>query len=342
MLHRYDSYGWLRGFNVIASWGARIEQAWWDYEPGRMREEVALAAEAHANCIRLWIEFTAWMADPEGVTASFLDAVTAIDECGMRAMPCMFNRWHDRRWDYGGTYLEDLDRGWESKLAYVRALVEPLAADERVLVWDLCNEPQARSLETPQAEREFAWLSAAAERNEDIIYVCYDNEAYQNTGNQRSSATPFGSVTTTNLLPASKAESKKDIMMLMATHNIPYAATATSAYPDDLIRKAQKAKGMKGFRFFHILTPCPTGWLYPPEWTVKISRLAVDTKVFPIFEVEDGFKLTINCEPEGTPLEEYVGIQGRFKHLKSEQIAILNKSVEEKWNRLQWLASYGR
>jgi len=149
-LHRYDRYGWLRGFNVVPSWGARIEQAWWDYDPQRFRAEIGLARQVHANCIRLWIEFTAWMADPDKVTASFLDAVVAIDEAGMKTMPCLFNRWHNRDgWDYGGTYTEDLFRNWQPKLAYVRALVRPLAADPRVLVWDLCNEPQALDSTTP-------------------------------------------------------------------------------------------------------------------------------------------------------------------------------------------------
>ena len=94
-LHIYPDYGWLRGFSVVPSWGARIEEAWWNYDGARFREEVALARQVHANCIRLWIEFTAWMADPEKVTANFLDAVKAIAESGMKTMPCIFNRWHD-------------------------------------------------------------------------------------------------------------------------------------------------------------------------------------------------------------------------------------------------------
>ena len=188
----------------------------------------------------------------------------------------------------------------------------------------------------------FGGLSSAAERNEDIIYVCYDNEAYQNTGNQRSSATPWGAITTTNPLPAPKAENKKDTTIILAEHGIPYIATATVAYPDDLIRKAQKAKDIEGFRFLHILTPCPTGWLFPPEWTVKISRLAVETKVFPLFEVENGTALTINKEPEGVPIEEYIRIQGRYRHLTSEQIAKLQKDADERWDRLLWRANYKR
>lgn len=166
-MHRYDNYRWLRGFNVIPSWGARIEQAWWDYAPARFRQEVALACGVHANCIRLWIEFTAWMADPDGVQASFMDAVAAIDEQGMKTMPCLFNRWHDYAYDYGGTYIEDLHRDWRPKLDYVRALVTPLADDDRILVWDLCNEPQMPRLDAVSNEKEFEWLAQVAQTVRD-------------------------------------------------------------------------------------------------------------------------------------------------------------------------------
>lgn len=168
-LHVYENYGWLRGFSVVPSWGARIEEAWWQYDPARMREEVSLAIQVHANCIRLWIEFSAWMADPEKVAANFLDAVAAIDEAGMKTMPCLFNRWHDRQWDYGGTYVEDLRHDWNPKLAYVRALVTPLAADPRVLCWDLCNEPGwLNADEDPDARRQYDWLKAVA----DTVRAC--------------------------------------------------------------------------------------------------------------------------------------------------------------------------
>ncbi|SFJ58119.1 cellulase family glycosylhydrolase [Planctomicrobium piriforme] len=162
-LHVYDSYGWLRGFSVVPSWGARIEDAWWSYEPAQMRAEIAPARAMHANCIRLWIEFTAWMAAPEQVTAHFLDAVAAIDEAGMKTMPCLFNRWHDARYDYGGTYLDNLLRDTRPHLDYVRALVTPLAGDDRILIWDLCNEPQAgatwaKEMTAELVQKEHAWL----------------------------------------------------------------------------------------------------------------------------------------------------------------------------------------
>ena len=168
-LHVYDTYGWLRGFNCIPSWGARIEDAWWFYDATKMREELALARSVHANAICLWIEFTAWFRDPAGVTASFLDAVAAIDENGMKAMPCLFNRWHDAAYDYGGTHVEDLAPGTPSQLEYVRALVTPLAEDPRVFCWNLCNEPQAGSDKTLKkfgeelCRREYQWLMGIAE-----------------------------------------------------------------------------------------------------------------------------------------------------------------------------------
>ncbi|WP_010586568.1 cellulase family glycosylhydrolase [Schlesneria paludicola] len=161
-LHVYPNYGWLRGFTVVPSWGARIEEAWWRYDGARFREEVALAATVHANCLRLWIDFTAWMADPEKVTGDFFDAVKAIDEQGMKTMPCLFNRWHDVQWDYGGQYLDDLTRDWRPKLEYVRTLVKPLVADHRILMWDLCNEPQAANLNEDWCKREYQWLLEVA------------------------------------------------------------------------------------------------------------------------------------------------------------------------------------
>lgn len=187
----------------------------------------------------------------------------------------------------------------------------------------------------------FGSLSASAERNENIIYVCYDNEAYMNTGNQRSGATPWGAKTATNPLPQVKLESKKDIMWIMMGHAIPYAATATISEVDDLMAKAKKATEISGFRFLHILTPCVAGWGYRSELTVELSRLAVETGVFPLLEIENGTKLTINRNPKRKPLEQYVKAQGRFKHMTAADIDHFRGYVEKRWERLQYLADIG-
>jgi pyruvate/2-oxoacid:ferredoxin oxidoreductase beta subunit len=177
-------------------------------------------------------------------------------------------------------------------------------------------------------------LSGAAERNDDLIYVCYDNEAYMNTGIQRSSATPLGSWTTTTPTPVTKSRPKKDIMAIMASHGIPYAATATPGYPEDLIAKVTRAAGLKGLRFIHLLAPCPTGWRFPSELTVKLSRLAVETRVFPLYEVTNGEHYTINRMSDAKPVEQYCRLQGRFGHLSNKDIEVIQNNVDRSWDKL--------
>jgi len=177
-------------------------------------------------------------------------------------------------------------------------------------------------------------LSGAAERNDDFIYVCYDNEAYMNTGIQRSSATPLFSWTTTTPPHQSKQEIKKNIMEILAAHGIPYGATASIAYPEDLFNKVKKAKGLRGFKFIHILSTCPTGWRLPPQLSIKAARLSVLTRIFPLYEIENGEKYTINLKPQFHPVEEYLRLQGRFSHLKEEEIKMIQENVERSWKRL--------
>lgn len=178
-------------------------------------------------------------------------------------------------------------------------------------------------------------LSGAAERNDDIIYVCYDNEAYMNTGIQRSSATPYGAWTTTTPVKHFKNRPKKDIDAILAAHGIPYLATASIGYPEDLYKKAKKAKDIKGTRFLHIYTPCPAGWKSRPEDTIKLSRLVVQTGIFPLYEIEDGERYTINMKPkERKPINEYLKLQGRFRHLTEDQIALMQEQVDKNWERL--------
>jgi pyruvate/2-oxoacid:ferredoxin oxidoreductase beta subunit len=177
-------------------------------------------------------------------------------------------------------------------------------------------------------------LSGAAERNDDFIYVCYDNEAYMNTGVQRSSATPFLTWTTTTPIHQAKGEAKKNIMEIMAAHRIPYAATASVAYPEDLFNKMKKAKEIKGLRFIHILSTCPTGWRLPAQLSIKAARLAVLTRIFPLYEIEYGEKYTLNIKPEFHPVEEYLKIQGRFSHLTDLEMAVIQENVEKTWEKL--------
>jgi len=177
-------------------------------------------------------------------------------------------------------------------------------------------------------------LSGAAERNEDFIYICNDNEAYMNTGTQRSSATPLFAWTTTTPVMKPKENPKKDIMAIVADHQIPYAATATIAYPEDLLRKMEKAMKIRGTRFIHLLSPCPPGWRIPSELTIKISRLAVRSRIFPLYEIENGEKYTINLKPEPYPVREYLKLQGRFSHLQDLETEVIQKNVERAWKRL--------
>jgi pyruvate ferredoxin oxidoreductase beta subunit/2-oxoisovalerate ferredoxin oxidoreductase beta subunit len=175
-------------------------------------------------------------------------------------------------------------------------------------------------------------LSAAAERNENIIFVCYDNEAYMNTGVQRSSATPFGAWTTTTPGKRVKEQEKKDLLAVLVAHGIPYAATATVAYPDDFTAKFARARGIAGTRFIHLLSPCPPGWKIPSERAIEFARLAVATRVFPLVEIEHG-EWRVTVDPPVLPLEKYLEGQGRFRQLASDpdRLARLNHSLERRW-----------
>ena len=177
----------------------------------------------------------------------------------------------------------------------------------------------------------FQALSGAVERNEDFIYVCYDNEAYMNTGIQRSSSTPYGAWTTTTTGADWKKLRKKNIVEALVAHRIPYAATASIAFPDDLLRKARKAKEVKGSRFLHIYASCPTGWRIPSEMSVRIARMAVQTNIFPLYEVENGLRYTINYKPREYLVREYFKLQGRFRHLTDADLDEIQKMVDEDW-----------
>jgi pyruvate/2-oxoacid:ferredoxin oxidoreductase beta subunit len=184
-------------------------------------------------------------------------------------------------------------------------------------------------------------LSGAAERGDDLLYVCYDNEAYMNTGIQRSSATPVGAWTTTTPVPRVKRRPKKAILEIMAAHHIPYAASASVGHPEDLIAKVRRARALEGTRFLHILAPCPPGWRILPEQTLYLARLAVGTRIFPLVECEDGARVRITVVPkQQTPVARYLEAQGRFQHLTADEIAAIQSSVDASWEALWTKAAH--
>jgi pyruvate/2-oxoacid:ferredoxin oxidoreductase beta subunit len=185
-------------------------------------------------------------------------------------------------------------------------------------------------------------LSAAAERNEDVIYICYDNEAYMNTGIQRSSATPLGAWTTTTPELTPKTQPKKNLGAIMAAHGIPYFATASIAFPDDLVSKLERARDIRGFRMIHYFCPCPTGWKADSRHMVRLARLAVQSRVFPLYEVYNGQIWNITETGKPVELEEYLRIQGRFKHLDVPQIEVMKQNITREWEQLERMTQMHR
>jgi pyruvate ferredoxin oxidoreductase beta subunit len=187
-------------------------------------------------------------------------------------------------------------------------------------------------------------LSGALERGHNFTYICTDNEAYMNTGIQRSSSTPFGASTTTS--PAGKVQMgqvtwKKNMAAIAAAHNIPYVATACPSYPIDLIQKVKKAAQVEGPAYIHILSVCPTGWRSAPELSIKLGRLAVETGIFPLYEVENGkYHLSMDF-PQLKSIKEYVKLQGRFRHLTDSMIEEIEKRVHREYEELKEKAKKG-
>lgn len=174
-------------------------------------------------------------------------------------------------------------------------------------------------------------LSGAMERGDKILYICYDNEAYMNTGIQASSSTPYLASTTTT--PAGKPTKRKNLMQIAIAHDIPYAATASIYNLVDLKKKVQKAKDTDGPSLLHVHTPCPTGWRYDPSKTIEVARAAVQTGSWILYEYENG-KTKINYQPkELAPIESYIDLQGRFKGLKEEQVKEIQDLTIEEYNK---------
>jgi pyruvate/2-oxoacid:ferredoxin oxidoreductase beta subunit len=176
-------------------------------------------------------------------------------------------------------------------------------------------------------------LSGAADRDEDIIYVCLDNEAYMNTGIQVSSATPRFAWTGTS--PRGNTRRKKQIMEIMGAHRIPYAATACIGYPEDLMEKVRRAKEIHGTRFLHLLSPCPTGWKTEEHMSPKVAVAAVETNIFPLYEIVNGLDFTITHVSRGLPVETYLSLQGRYRHLSGPDIQAIQAETDRAWAALR-------
>ena len=193
------------------------------------------------------------------------------------------------------------------------------------------------------ADVGFQPLSGAAERNEHFIYICYDNEGYMNTGIQRSSTTPLGARTTTTPVGEArrgKETLSKNLPLIMAMHKIPYAATATLSHLEDLAEKLTKAKEKKeeGFVYLHVFTPCPTGWGFDTDQGIQVCRMAVKTHYFPLWEAERG-KIRLTQEiKRPKPLREFMRVIGKFSHLTGEEMATLEREVDERYELVEGLA----
>jgi pyruvate ferredoxin oxidoreductase beta subunit len=180
-------------------------------------------------------------------------------------------------------------------------------------------------------------LSGAAERNEDFIYLCYDNEAYMNTGTQRSSHTPRGARTTTTW--AGKRENPKDMPAIMEAHGIPYVASTSAVYPDDVYDKVAKARGIRGLRYIQMSTACPPGWGFDPRDTVRLGKLAVQTGLTVLYEVQNGvFGLTSASRTlaqagRRRPVAELIAAQGRFKGMSDEDVGEIQAWIDSRWER---------
>ena len=194
----------------------------------------------------------------------------------------------------------------------------------------------------------FQALSGAAERDDDIIYICVDNEAYMNTGIQRSSLTPYGAWTTTTW--TGKNEHKKNIPMILIAHGVKYVATASVGYPTDFIQKVKTASRIRGFKYIHLLAPCPIGWRFDPALTPKLGQLAVKTGLYPLYEYNQGkFKISRQSikykkKENRIPIIEYLKLQGRYKHIinNNEAIKRIEEYIDSVWRWIETMETLYR
>lgn len=178
----------------------------------------------------------------------------------------------------------------------------------------------------------FQALSSAAERNENILYFCLDNEGYMNTGSQKSSSTPH--LARTGSTPSGKGTRKKNLTEIMAAHGVPYVATASVGHVDDLLAKVHKAKAMTGFRLITLLIPCLDGWGIDDDAGLRVARMAVECGAFPLYEVVDGVDYRLNVAERSRPVGDYLAVQRRYRHLTGAQIELLQGEVDIAWQAL--------
>lgn len=221
-----------------------------------------------------------------------------------------------------------------SLLAGVKAMYEQMGRDVHVVAF---------AGDGATADCGFQSLSGAAERGDNIIYICYDNEGYMNTGFQRSGTTSFGSSTSTTpvgMAEQGKNQHKKDLPMIMAMHDVAYLATLSPAYMADFVTKIQKAMSVKkGMSYLHIFTPCPTGWGANAELSIEIARKAVQTNFFPLFEVQDGkFKMNYEAK-EKQSVAPFLRMLKKFNHVSEDGLAEIQSLVDRRYNVLRSLVN---
>jgi len=186
----------------------------------------------------------------------------------------------------------------------------------------------------------FQCLSSAAERNEDFLYVCLDNEGYMNTGAQKSSSTPR--YARTGSTPAGKTSRKKNLPEIMAAHGVPYVATASASHLPDLVRKIAKAKTIRGTKIVTVLIPCLDGWGLPDDAGLTAARYAVESGAFPLFEIEDGWRYTLNVAEKTRPVADYLALQRRYRGLAADEVANLQTDIDRGWATLVERAAASR